>query len=94
MALQMFLSMIRVPQTCFEIALTWSSSKGQTLDTRRDSSLSQGEDEEVADGPNDNFNEVSKKMGFHSHVNKAIIFVRSNDIMVYARGMHTQLNID
>ena len=33
--LQMFLSMIIVPQTCFEIALTWSSSKGQTLDTQR-----------------------------------------------------------
>ena len=31
----MFLLKIGVPQTCFEIALTWSSSKGQTLDTQR-----------------------------------------------------------
>ena len=31
----MFLLMIGVPHTCFEIALTWSSSKGQTLDTQR-----------------------------------------------------------
>ena len=28
--LQMFLLKIGVPQTCFEIALTWSSSKGRT----------------------------------------------------------------
>ena len=56
--LQMFLSMIRVPQTCFEIALIGSSSKGQTLDTRRDSSLSQGEDEEVADGQSDNYPKI------------------------------------
>ena len=33
--LQMFLLKIGVPQTCFEIVLTWSSSKGQTLDTGR-----------------------------------------------------------
>ena len=33
--LQMFLLMIGVPHTCFEIALTWSSSKGRTLDTQR-----------------------------------------------------------
>ena len=31
----MFLLKIGVSQTCFEIALTWSSSKGQTLDTQR-----------------------------------------------------------
>ena len=80
----MFSLKIRVPQTCFEIALTWSLIKGQTLDTRRDSSLSQGEDEEVADGPNDNFNEVSKKMDFHRYVNKEITFVGSNDIRMYA----------
>ena len=35
MVLQMFLLKIGVPQTCFEIALTWSSSKGRTLDTQR-----------------------------------------------------------
>ena len=33
--LQMFLLKIGLPHTCFEIALTWSSSKGQTLDTQR-----------------------------------------------------------
>ena len=32
--LQMFLLKIGVPQTSFEIALTWSSSKGRTLDTQ------------------------------------------------------------
>ena len=35
MVLEMFLSMIRVPQTCFKIALTWSSSKVQNLDAQR-----------------------------------------------------------
>ena len=57
----MSLLMIRVPQTCFEIALTWSSMKGQTLDTRRDSSLGQGEDEEVADGLSDNSTRYPKR---------------------------------
>ena len=33
--LQMLLLKIGLPQTCFEIALTWSSSEGQTLDTQR-----------------------------------------------------------
>ena len=33
--LQMFLLKIGVPWTCFEIALTWFASKGQTLDTGR-----------------------------------------------------------
>ena len=31
----MLLLKIGLPQTWFEIALTWSSSKGQTLDTQR-----------------------------------------------------------
>ena len=31
----MLLLKIGLPQTCFEIALTWSSSKGQTLDKGR-----------------------------------------------------------
>ena len=31
----MFLLKIRVSQTCFEIALTWSLGKDQTLDTLR-----------------------------------------------------------
>ena len=34
-----------------------------------------------------------QKMDFHGYVNKEITFVRSNDMMVYARGKHTQLNI-
>ena len=33
------------------------------------------------------------KMDFHTYVNKEITFVRSNDVMRYARGSHTQLNI-
>ena len=33
--LQMLLLMIGVPQTCFEIALTWSSGKDQAMDTQR-----------------------------------------------------------
>ena len=37
--------------------------------------------------------EISKKMDFLDHVNKEITFVRSNDIMMFARGKHTQLNI-
>ena len=57
----MFLLKIGVPQTRFKIALTWSSSKGRTLDTRRDSSLSQGEDEEVADGLSDNTSRYPKR---------------------------------
>mgnify|MGYP005830403293 CR=1 FL=1 len=33
--LQMFLLKIGLPQTCFGIALSWSSSKNRTLDTQR-----------------------------------------------------------
>ena len=57
------------------------------------SALNQGEDEEVADGLSDLFNEVSKKMDLHNYVDKEITFVRSNDTRKYARGKHTQLNI-
>ena len=32
--IQMFLLKIGVPQICFETVLTWSSSKGQALDTK------------------------------------------------------------
>ena len=39
------------------------------------------------------FLEISKKMDFHNHVNKEITFVRSNGIMMYIQGKHTQLNI-
>ena len=34
-----------------------------------------------------------QKMDFHNYVDKEITFVRSNDIMRYARGKHTHLNI-
>ena len=34
-----------------------------------------------------------QKMGFHNYVNKEITFFRSNGIMMYAQGKHTQLNI-
>ena len=34
-----------------------------------------------------------QKMDLHKYVNKEITFVGSNDIMRYARGKHTQLNI-
>ena len=34
-----------------------------------------------------------QKMGFHNYVNKEITLVRSNDIMMYARGNHTQLKM-
>ena len=37
--------------------------------------------------------EISKKMDFHNYVNKEITFVRSNDIMMYARGEHPRANI-
>ena len=33
--LQMFLLKIGVPQTCFEIALTWTLGKDQAMDTQR-----------------------------------------------------------
>ena len=35
-----------------------------------------------------------ERMGLHNYVNKEITFVRSNDIIMYVRGKHTQLNID
>ena len=59
----------------------------------KSSSLNQGEDEEVADGLSDHSLRFSKKMDFHNYENKEIRFVRSSDIMRYARGKHTQLNI-
>ena len=92
MALQMFLSMIRVPQTCFEIALTWSSSKGQTLHTRRDSSLNEGEGEVVADEFSDSSLRFPKD-GFPQLGEQGDTICQINDIMRYARGKHTQLNI-
>ena len=35
-----------------------------------------------------------QRIDFHNYVNKEISFVRSNDILMYARGKHTQLNND
>ena len=52
----------------------------------KSSSLNQGEDEEVADGLSDNPLTFPKRMDFHNYVNKEVTFVRSNDIMLYARG--------
>ena len=34
-----------------------------------------------------------QKMDLHNQVDKEITFVISNDVMMYARGKHTQLNI-
>ena len=56
--LQMVLKRFGVPQSCFGIALTWSSGKGRTLGTQRIHreflehlmQFYQGKDEEVADG--------------------------------------------
>ena len=58
----------------------------------KSSSLNQGEDDEVADGLR-LIHQDFQKMDFYNYVNKEITFVRSNDIMAYARGKHTQLNI-
>ena len=35
-----------------------------------------------------------QRMDFHNFVNKEITFARSNDIMMYARGKHTQFKND
>ena len=45
-------------------------------------------------GTQGKFIKISDKMDFHNYVNKEITFVISNDIRRYARGKHTQLNID
>ena len=37
--------------------------------------------------------EISKKVDFHNYANKETTFVRTNDVMRYARGKHAQLNI-
>jgi hypothetical protein len=39
------------------------------------------------------FIKISKRMDFHNYANKEITFVKSNDIMLYARGKHTPLII-
>ena len=56
------------------------------------SSLTLGEDEGVADELSDN-ESIFPKMDYHQYSNKEITLARSNDIMRYARGKHTQLNI-
>ena len=48
--------------------------------------------DEVADGLR-TIHRDFQKMDLHNYVNKEITFIRSNDIMIYARGKHTQLNI-
>ena len=37
--------------------------------------------------------EISKKVDFHNYVNKEISIVTSNDIMMYVREKHPQLNL-
>ena len=59
----------------------------------KSSSVNQGEDEEVADRLSKNHRDF-QRIDFHNYVNKEISFVGSNDIMMYARGEHTQLNND
>ena len=59
----------------------------------KSSSLNQEEDEEGTDGPSVTHRGI-QKMDLHNYVDKEITFVRSNDIMKYARGKHTQLSID
>ena len=39
------------------------------------------------------FIEIFKKMDFHNYMNKDITFSRSNDIMMYTLGKHTQLTL-
>ena len=46
----------------------------------------------MADGLSDNSSRIEKD-GLSQLVYKEITFVRSDDIMMYARGKHTQLNI-
>ena len=56
------------------------------------SSLNQGEGEEVADELSDNLLGFPKD-GFPQLGEQGDNIFRSNDIMRYARGKHTQLNI-
>ena len=59
----------------------------------KSTSLNQGEDEEVAGGLSNNSSRFPKD-GFPQLSEQGDKFVRSNDIRKYARGKHTQLNID
>ena len=57
-------------------------------------SLNQGEDKEVSGELNSTaIHRDSQKMDFHNYVNKEITFVKSDNIMRYTQGEHTQLNI-
>ena len=58
----------------------------------KSSSLNQGEDEEVADELSDNSLRFPK-YGFPQLCEQGDNIVRSNDIMRYARGKRTRLNI-
>ena len=64
----------------------------EVISVNKSSSLTQGEDKEVADGLR-TIHRDFQKMDFHNYVNKEITFVGSKEKMVYARGEHTQLNI-
>ena len=64
----------------------------EVISVNKSSSLTQGEDKDVADGLR-TIHRDFQKMDFHNNVNKNMTFVRSNGIVMYARGKHTQLNI-
>ena len=57
----------------------------EVISVNKSSSLTQGEDKEVSDGLR-KIHRDFQKMDFHNYVNKEISFVRSIDIMMYARG--------
>ena len=59
----------------------------------KSSSLNQGEDEEVADELSNNSPRFPKD-GFPQLCEQGNIICRINEIMMYARGKHTQLNND
>ena len=63
----------------------------EVISVNKSSSLTQGEDKEVADGLR-TIHRDFQKMDFHNHADKEITSVRYDDIMMYARGKHTQLN--
>ena len=60
----------------------------EVISVNKSSSLTQGEDKEVADGLR-TIHRDFQKMDFHNYVNKEITLVNSNDIMLYALGKHT-----
>ena len=75
--------------------MTWQDSQEMyngSESRNKSSSLNQGEEEEVADELSDNSPRFSKD-DFHNYVKKEISIVTSNDIMMYVREKHPQLNL-